>query len=470
MGLASELLRRLRMTRHRDQLDRDLEEEMRLHLKLREEQLIERGLSPEKARHRAHVKFGNTTHHKEVSQMTWGSEMLESFVQDVVYGTRALFRSPGLTIVALVSLALGIGANTAIFSLLDAVLLRALPVKDPSQLVLLGNGEASGIFNSFADSELYSYPFFRQLQQKNAVFSDVAATFSMMSDLHGFVANESGQIGAATEMMHASLVSGSYFPLLGVPPQIGRTLNESDDTLQGDHPVVVVSHGFWERSLAGDPHVLGRKLKLGTTLFNIVGVAPPEFFGTKVGESPDMWIPLSMAKSVLPPNWEVYDKNFSMSLNLIGRLKPGVTLAQATTNVNLLQKQITLGFSDAELSQKNLDELNKSHIPLTPMANGLSTIRHEFSRPLQILMAVVAMVLLIACANIANLLLARSTARARELAVRQALGARRSRLIRQLLTESLMLALAGGVLGIGFGVIAKRILLRMISGGFERFP
>ena len=182
-----------------------------------------------------------------------------------------------------------------------------------------------------------------------------------------------------------------------------------------------------------------------------------------------MWVPLCMTKSV-PPGWDTYNKNFTMSLNLIGRLKPGVSLAQATANVNLLQNQITLGFSDAELSQKNLDELNKSHIPLTPMANGLSMIRREFSEPLQILMAVVALVLLIACANIANLLLARSTTRARELAVRQALGARRSRLIRQLLTESLMLALAGGLLGIVFGVIANRFLLRVISGDFEILP
>ena len=177
--------------------------------------------------------------------------------------------------------------------------------------MLLGNGEANGIGNSFANTELYSYPFFRQLQQKNAVFSDVAAIFSMMDDVHGFVASESGQLGADSEMMHVALVSGSYFPLLGVPAQIGRTLNESDDTSEGNHPVVVVSHGFWERSLAGDPHVLDRKLKLGTTLFNIVGVAPPEFFGTKVGESPDMWVPLSMTKSVPPPGWDTYNKNFT---------------------------------------------------------------------------------------------------------------------------------------------------------------
>jgi predicted permease len=469
MAFVRELVRRLRMTRHRDQLDRDLEEEMRLHLDLRRQQLVDRGLSPDAARRTAHLKFGNTTRIKEKSQMTWGSELLESFVQDLTYGARALLRSPALTIVALISLALGIGANTAIFSLLDAVLLRSLPVKDPGQLVLLGTGRSDGIGESIVDTELYSYPFYRQLQKRNAVFSDVAAIFSMTDNVHGFVLSETGQVGSGSELMHVALVSGSYFPLLGVQAQLGRTLSESDDKSEGDHPVVVVSEAFWKRSLAKDPGVLNRKLRLGSAVFSIVGVAPTEFFGTTVGESPDMWVPMSMTKAV-PQGWDFYTKNFTQCLNLIGRVRPGTSLVRATSNVNLLVQQITRGFSDVDLSQKNVDELNKAHIVLTPMANGLSSIRREFSPPLQILMAVVALVLLIACANIANLLLARSTARAREFAVRQALGARRSRLIRQLLTESLILALAGGLLGIGFAAIASRLLLRMVSGGPETLP
>ncbi len=469
MPQPAELLRRLRMLFHRRQLHEDLDEEFRLHLDLRRQQQIDSGLTPEAARRAAHLRFGNTTRMKEKSLMTWGSETLESFLQDAAYGTRALLRSPGITIVALLSLALGIGANTAIFSLLNAVLLRSLPVKNPGQLVLLGTADSSGIGSSFVDTELFSYPFYRQLQQKNAVFSNVAAVFSMSSDVHGMLLGSSGQAGGEDEIIHAQLVSGTYFQLLGVQPELGRTLLGKDDASEGDHPVAVVSQSFWKRRLDRDPNVLNRKVKLASTVFTIVGVAPPEFFGTKVGESPDIWVPMSMVRS-LHPTWDAYRQNFTQSLDVMGRLKPGVSLAQATTNVNLLLQQITQGFPDANLSQKNLDKLHKTHVPLTPMANGLSSIRGQFSEPLQILMAVVALVLLIACANIANLLLARSTARARELAVRQALGAHRSRLIRQLLTESLLLSLAGGILGIGFALVASRFLLRIVSGDFEAIP
>ena len=464
-----ELVRRIGMLFHREQLSKDLEEEMRLHLDLRRQQQVEAGVAPNDAGAAAHRRFGNPTLLRERSYIAWGWSWLEGLLQDVLYGLRAMLRSPGITIVALLSLALGIGANTAIFSLMDAVMLRSLPVKDPGQLVLLGTGDEDGIGTSIVDTELYSYPFYRQLQQKNAVFSDVAAIFSMTDDVHGFVLGASGQAPADSDLMHVKLVSGTYFPLLGVQAQVGRTLTDADDTSEGDHPVVVVSHAFWTHTLASDPNVLDRKLKLGTTIFNIVGVAPPEFFGTKVGEAPDMWVPMSMTKSV-PPGWDAYKNNFTQSLNLMGRLKPGVTVERATSNVNLLLQQITRGFSDADLSKKNLDKLARTHVPLTPMANGLSSLRREFSEPLRILMAIVALVLLIACANIANLLLARSATRARELAVRQALGARRSRIIRQLLTESLILALVGGALGIGFAAVANRLLLRMVSGGLEDLP
>jgi predicted permease len=459
-----ELLRRLRMLFRRRQFQSDLEEEMQLHLELRAKQQEEAGLTDQAARRAAYKRFGNPTAIQEKSHMTWGWEWLESFLKDVHYGLRSMLRSPVLTIVALLSLGLGIGANTAIFSFMDAVMLRSLPVKSPSELFLFGTGAWAGITDSIGATELYSYPFFRAIQKNNSVFSDVGAALSMSNEVHGTVEGRD-----RTEPMHVQLVSGSYFPMLEVKPFMGRMLTDDDDRVQGAHPVAVISYAWWTTGLARDANILGKKVKLGETIFNVIGVAPPEFFGTKVGEAPDLWVPLAMMEQV-PPNWRGYTDNYSQSLLLMGRLKPGVTLDRATSNVNLLYQQIQHSFPDSKLNQQNLKELENAHIPLTPMSKGLSGIRGQFSRPLQILMVLVAVVLLIACANLANLLLARSTARVREFAVRQALGARRSRLIRQLLTESLLLALAGGALGIAFAALANRILLRMVSGGPDNLP
>jgi predicted permease len=464
MSLPGEIKRRIQMLFHRDQLNRDLEEEMRLHLDLRRQQQIDRGLTESAAARSAHLKFGNTARIKERSLMTWGSDAVESFFADVAYGTRALFRSPALTVVALLSLALGIGANAAIFSLLDAVMLRSLPVKDPQQLVLLGEGQMRGIGNDVAFAQLFSNPFFRQFRQRNTVFSDVGGIFSLTNDVHGFVegSNESQPI-------NVQLVTGNYFPLLGVHAYIGRTLTDADDNSEGDHPVAVVSYAWWKRALAQDPNVLGKRIKLGSVIYSIVGVAPPEFFGTVVGEAPQVWLPLAQV-NVVPPNYGGYKDNFSKSLNLIGRLKPGVSIEQATANVNLLFQQITRSFPDAKLTQLNLQKLDHAHVTLTPMSTGLSSVRSQFSQPLKVLMAVTGLVLLIACANIANLLLARATTRARELAIRQALGAGRTRIIRQLLTESLLLAMAGGAFGIALASVSSRVLLRMASEGPETIP
>ena len=464
MGWPGEFARRIRMLIQRDQFDADLEEEMRLHLELRRQQQIEAGVPPEIAGSTARRMFGNETSIKEKSHMKWGWSWLETLMQDVVYGVRSMLRSPALVAVALLSLALGIGANTAIFSLLDAVMLRSLPVQKPSEMVLLGEGKWQGISDGFGVTELYSYPFYREMQRQNAVFSDVTALYSMMNEVHGFVEGRD-----QSEPMNIQLVAGTYFPTLGVKPILGRALTDDDDKVEGKSPVAVVSYAWWTRSLARDPAVLNRKLKIGETTFDIVGVAPPEFFGTKVGEAPDIWVPLAMMQQI-PPNWKGYTDDYAEALYVMGRLKPGVTLEQATTNVNLVYKQIVNSFPDTETNKKDQEELKKVHVPLTPMATGLSSLRREFSQPLKILMAVVALVLLIACANIANLLLARSTARARELAVRQALGAQRTRLIRQLLTESLILAITGGALGVLLAGVGSHLLLRMVSGGLDAVP
>ena len=308
MDWLSELGRRLWMLMHRQQFDADIEEEMRLHLELREQDQIQAGLSPREARHAASRQFGNAMLLTEKSHMAWGWEWLEVLSRTPLTAAALCCVAP-LSPSSHSSLALGIGANTAIFSLLDAVMLRSLPVKDPSQLILLGKGNASGITDDFARTQLYSYPFYRQMQKENQVFSDTAAIFSMTNDLHGFVEGRN-----EAEPMSVQLVSGTYFETLGVSALVGRTLNDADDNSEGDHPVAVISYAWWKRSLAQDSNILNRKLKLGTTIYNIVGVTPPEFFGTMVGAAPDMWVPLSMVKEV-PPNFGGYSRTTSRNLS-----------------------------------------------------------------------------------------------------------------------------------------------------------
>ncbi len=468
MDWLKEVARRIAMLFNRRRFRADLEEEMQLHLDLRHEQMAASGKSAEEAARAAHVRFGNTMLLRERSQSSYGWVWLESLAQDTLYGIRAMLRSPGLTTVALLSLALGIGANTAIFTFIDAVMLRSLPVEKPQQLMLMGIGRDSGIGDDLASTEVYSYPFYRQLQNQNQVFSDTAAIFSMMNYAHGSVGERAQQ-----EPMLVQLVSGTYFPTLGVHALMGRTLSDEDDNSEGNHPVAMVSYAWWTRSLARDPSVLNKTIRLGSTVFSIIGVAPPEFFGTKVGEAPDIWIPLSMSQAV-PPHWGGYTDKYYEPLYILGRVKPGVTVPQASADIDLVYRQIATQFltavPESPRTQRARADLLHIHVPLTPMSKGISDIRTEFSKPLKILMTIVVLVLLIACANIANLLLARSTVRARELAVRQALGAARMRIMRQLLTESLVLGLIGGGLGIAFAAIANRLLLRMISGGPETLP
>jgi predicted permease len=387
--------------------------------------------------------------------------------QDIRYGLRMLLKKPGFTLIAVVSLALGIGANTAIFSLVDAVMIRSLPVHEPDKLVLFGNGKELGLTNGFPDQswDLFSYPFYRQAQQRTDVFSGVAGQLSITWTTHGFV-NGSNDI----EQMQVQLVSGTYFPVLGVNAGLGRVLNEGDDQTPGAHPVAIVSHAWWEQRLGGDPSAVGKTIKIDETTYSIVGVAPKEFFGTTVGSSPDLWVPLAMEKQLPPAHWNGRDNDKAQSLFLIGRLKEGVTPEQASGVINLLFKQSLQARAGAQPTADRLKDIQNARIELTPVSRGLSTLREQFSLSLKVLMGVVALVLLIASANVANLLLAHGTARQREFAVRLAVGAGRLRLARQLFTESALLAILGGLAGVALAWWGTRLLLLMASDGPEALP
>jgi predicted permease len=393
-----------------------------------------------------------------------------TLIQDLRYGARTLLKRPGVTLIAVLSLALGIGANTAIFTLLDAVLLKSLPVRDPDRLVLFGKGEVSGVTDSFPNdsTQLFSYPFYREAQTRKEVFTDVAALLSIPWFVHGAV-NANGASGEI-EKMEVQLVSGTYFPVLGVNAILGRTFTDSDDQLPGNHPVAVVSHEWWTSRLGARREAIGETITIDQVAYTIVGVAPKEFFGTTVGQAPDIWIPLAMEKKLPPAYWDGRENKTFQSLLLIGRLRDGVSGEQASADVNLIFKRALRERAGGEPSAEVLQNIERANIELTGVSRGLSEIRREFSHSLKILMAVVALVLLIACANVANILLAHGTARQKEFAVRLALGAGRMRLVRQLLTESALLAVLGGVAGILLAWWGSRMLVAMASDGPEALP
>jgi predicted permease len=380
---------------------------------------------------------------------------MSGLIQDLRYALRQLRKSPGFASVVVLTLALGLGANTAIFSVLDALMLRNLPVPEPQQLELFGKGQWVGGLDTLPNRswQLFSYPFFREFSKKNEVFSDVAAINSILFGTHGRVAG-----GANLEKIDAELVSGTYFKTLGVNPVLGRALTSADDQTPGAHPVAVASFSWWQRRFGKDPSVVGKTVTIGATLYSIIGVAPPEFFGATVGQSPDLWIPLAMEKEI-SPGWNGLDEPLLFqTLYLIGRRKPGVSVEEAGANTNLIFKQILHEYVGPQPSPKQLDDIHHAQIELTPAATGLSQLRQRFSLPLRILMTVVALVLLVACANVANLLLARTATRRREIALRMSLGATRLRLIRQLLVESVLLVFFGAVLGLWIAWWAIRIL------------
>ncbi len=365
------------------------------------------------------------------------SQFLQSFRQDAAYALRILAKSPGFTAAVVLSLALGIGANTAIFSLMDAVLWRILPIQNPESLWVAGDGS--------------TFQQYRTMRDHNQV-ADLAAYSAVRLNI-----NIDGMVEPTTD---GQLVTGSYFPLLGVQPSIGRTIAPSDDLVPNGHPVAVISYGYWKRRFAQSPTVLGRTISISSVPFTIIGVTPPEFFGVEVGMSPSIFIPVMMQPTATPALENLLENPiiYRPFLTTLARLRPGVGIPQATGSLDVLWRQELPG------GGKN-GFLSNEHLTLKPASTGLSQLRKQFSQPLFILLVVVGIVLLIACANTANLLLARASARQPEFAVRLALGAGRARLTRQLLVESVVLAGLGGLCGVLLARVATRLLLVFISSG-----
>jgi predicted permease len=388
------------------------------------------------------------------------TRMTSGLALDLAQALRALWKQPAFTVVVVATLALGVGANTAIFTLLDQVMLRALPVENPQALVLFGyRGPNSGrVMND--GTHAFSYPMYKDLRDRNPELVAVLARFqTAVTLLHG----------TRAERVQAELVSGNYFAVLGLGPAIGRLLAAADDVVPGGHPVVVLSHGLWIRRFGGDHGIVGRTVRLNGHPMTVVGVAPAGFAGTQVGAPPDLYVPIAM-KAAMTPTWDELNRRRAQWLELMGRLRPGVSREQAEAAARVVfrqaREQEVKELTTASASRRK--RFVETPLSLEPGARGLSPLRAQFSTPLVLLMGMVGLVLLIACANVANLLMARAPARQREVAIRLALGASAGRIVRRLLVESLLLALAGGVAGIVLAMWTGGLLLGVLPGDGAR--
>jgi macrolide transport system ATP-binding/permease protein len=428
---------RIRSLFRHDQVEQELDDEFRDHLERRIEADIARGMTADDARYAAIRAMGGVEQRKEECRDMRGTQLVDQFRQDIRYAWRSLVKSPGFASVTLLSLALGIGANTAIFSLINAVLMRPLPgVAEPDRLVRLTKGS-------------FSYAKFEALKAHGIFVNTVALNDDRLP----------AEIDGSLQSTRVLLVSGDYFSALGVAALLGRTISPEDDQTQA--PVAVLSHGFWTRAFSADRSVLGRSIRIGGLPVTIIGVTPPDFTGVQVGVAIDVTVPVTTMPRLRPERADILSRRSAHWLQIMGRLAPGQSLEQANARLQVVWPQILTDTAPPDTARDS--GFFRHRTELLPAANGFSALRSEYVSPLFVLMGLVALVLLVACANVANLLLARGAARRREFAVRLATGAGRARLVRQLLTESVLLATIAGLLGIVFAVGSTEVLVSSIS-------
>jgi len=438
----------------RRSLERELDHELQYHFDRRVADLTASGIPESEARRRIAVEVGLTQVREEVRDV-WLGRWLRDLLYDLRFSTRSLLRSPGFTAATLLSFALGIGATTAIYSLVDQVILHSLPVREPERLVLV-DWKGTQLANGFGSYNLMSYPICRDLQQQTRFFDGVLCRAETTVNLSA---------AGDPQPVSAEIVSGTYFSVLGVGPALGRVIEDPDDAAPLASAVIVLSYDFWQSQFGGDPDVLGRKVLLNQHPFTIVGVAADRFRGIDVGVVPAFWIPASMSEQVLPGFHKLLDRR-TRWMQVLGRLRPDLTVAQAQAGLQpwfkamLEEDTHRAGFPTVTAADRRY--FLASVLQLTPAPQGHSGLRRSLSQPLWVLFCATGVLLSLACLNVAGLFLARGSACGREIGTRLALGASRGRIGRQLLADGLLLSFAGGALGIALGPPAIRALISFL--------